>query len=304
MLGFKQLQLSDKPILNRYLNVIPNRNSDTSFTNLYMWRRSFAVRWAVIEDHLIIEPDVFEGRYILPPYGRENDDEQFTKAILAMAKSYREDEQAFVIRGATEREKARIRRLLPGRFVFYEAENINDYVYLGENLRELKGRKYSKKRNHLNAFLKNWPDYQYETVNANMVPEVFSFIERWMGERNQADEITDSLLAEREAIFDALQHFEELDYAAGIIRIDGEIVAFTMGELVAPDTVVIHIEKADAAYRGLYVAINKLYLQHEWPTVKYVNREEDMGVPGLRKAKQSYYPIGMIHKYTGVWVDD
>ena len=304
MLGFKQLQLSDKEILDRHLKAVPNRNSDCNFTNLYMWRLSYAVRWAVLEDHLIIEPDAYEGRYILPPYGVDSDDAAFSKAIVHLAKAYKEEEKPFVIRGITESERARLKRLFPGRFAYYEEPSIADYIYTGEALRSLKGRKYSKKRGHLNAFFKDWPDFQYEEMGADNVEEVIDFLERWYGARNLTDTLDSSLLAERAAIFDALKAYSTLEYVAGYIRLNGRIMAFTMGEQIAEDTVVIHVEKAFDEIRGLYQAINQLYLQHQWPDIAFVNREEDMGLEGLRKAKESYYPVTRVYKYTGVWIDD
>ena len=304
MLGFKQIELSDKDILDNFFMQTQNQISDTTFTNLYMWRRCYAVRWAVVEGHLVVQPNAWESSWVLPPYGHTYDDDDFKSAVEILADEFHDAGKEFVIRGITEREKDRMERIWPDRFAFTEERDIADYIYNGDDLRELKGRKYSKKRNHLNAFLREYPDYEFHELTKENVPEVLDFLEYWYGEQNKSGNLLDSLLCEREAVYDALMAIDELAYVGGFIRIDGRIVALTMGEKVNEDTVVIHIEKAFAEYRGLYAAINKVYLNHIWPTITYVNREEDMGLEGLRRAKESYYPAYLLMKYKAVWKND
>lgn len=304
MIGFKQIDIEDKEILKRFFDYNQNQNSECTFTNLYMWRRCYAVRWAIVEGCLVIQPNAFENSWILPPYSLNDDDEAFEKALLEMAKQYAEHGKKLVVRAVTEKEKERIEKVLPGKFHFEEERDIEDYIYAGENLRELKGRKYSKKRNHLNAFFKEYANYSLEKVDEGNAQEVLDFVEHWCGKRNCENFLDDSLLCERKAIYDAFEMREKLDFTGAALRIDGEIVAFTMGEMINSDTVVIHIEKAYPEYRGLYPAINKLFLSEFWPDVTYVNREEDMGLPGLRKAKESYYPEYLLTKYKGEWIDE
>lgn len=300
MLGFKQIEMTDKDILNMFFKESQNQNSECTFTNLYMWRRCFAVRWVTVEGHLIVEPNAFESSWVLPPYGYQYNDISYKHAIEILISYYHEREKPFVIRGVTEKEKERIEKLFPDEFDFVEERDIADYIYDAEDLRALRGRKYSKKRNHLNAFLKEYPDYVFEPVTTEVVPEALDFLERWYGQRNKAGEIFDSMLCEREAIYDALTHLNQLDFVGGLIRINGKIVALTFGEKLRDDTVVIHIEKAYPDYRGLYAIINKEYLNRFWPKIEYVNREEDMGNEGLRQAKMSYYPAYLLNKYKAV----
>lgn len=304
MLGFKQIELSDKDILDNFFIQTQNQISDTTFTNLYMWRRCYAVRWAVVEGHLVVQPNAWESSWILPPYGYTEDDESFKDAVETLAESFHDDGKDFVIRGITDAEKERMEALWPDQFIFEEERDIADYIYNGEDLRQLKGRKYSKKRNHLNAFLREYPDYEFAELTKEDVPEALEFLEYWYGEQNRNGSLSDSLLCEREAIYDALMAIDELAYSGGYIRIDGKMVALTMGERVNENTVVIHIEKAFADYRGLYGAINKDYLNHFWSDIEYVNREEDMGLEGLRHAKESYYPAYLLMKHKAVWKND
>ena len=120
MLGFKELELSDRDILNRFFAACQNQNTECSFTNLFMWRRCYAVRWAVTDSHLIVEPNAFEESWILPPYGFEEDDRLFKAAIEHAAEDYRDRHKRLMIRAVTEKDRERLERLFPGRVEFVE----------------------------------------------------------------------------------------------------------------------------------------------------------------------------------------
>ena len=137
-------------------------------------------------------------------------------------------------------------------------------------------------------------------LTADNINLAWDFVEHWCGQRNCETGVDDSLLCERQAICDALAQFAELDYKGLMISVDGRIVALTFGEMVNKDTVVVHVEKAFSEYRGLYPLINQEFQNYYWQDAKYVNREEDMGLDGLRAAKRSYYPEYMLKKYKGV----
>lgn len=300
MLGFKQLELSDRDILNKFFEFNQNQNSECTFTNLFMWRRCYAVRWAVSDNHLIIEPNAFESSWILPPYGLENNDILFKSAVEHAASDYKSRGKQLMIRAITEDEKTRLERLFPGQFEFEEELDIEDYIYDAEKMRTLSGRKLSKKRNHINAFKAEYPDYEIVELTDENVDEAWDFIEHWCGQRNCTDYVDDSLLCEREAICDALYNKDVLGYKGIMVRVDGRIVALTFGEMVNHDTVVIHVEKAFPEFRGLYPVVNQDNLNYFWQEAKFVNREEDMGIEGLRHAKKSYYPEYLLKKYKGV----
>ncbi len=304
MLGFKAIELSDKDILNRFFYACQNQNSECTFTNLYMWRRCYAVRWAVTDNHLIVEPNAFEESWILPPYGSKENDDNFRAAIEHVAADYRDRNKQLVIRAVTEKDKERLERLFPDQFEFEEEFDIEDYIYDAEKMRTLKGRKLSKKRNHINAFKAAHPEYELVPLTADNINLAWDFVEHWCGQRNCETGVDDSLLCERQAICDALAQFAELDYKGLMISVDGRIVALTFGEMVNKDTVVVHVEKAFSEYRGLYPLINQEFQNYYWQDAKYVNREEDMGLEGLRAAKRSYYPEYMLKKYKGVFKNE
>lgn len=301
MLGFKPIELSDRDIIKRFFAPNHNQNSECTFTNLYMWRKCYAVRWAVSDDHLIVEPNAFESSWILPPYGLDpKDDEQFVAAIEHTIEDYRSRNKTLVIRAVTEDVKDRLERLLPDRFSYAEEPEIEDYIYDAEKMRTLSGRKLSKKRNHINAFKAAYPDYELMPLTPFNVDRALDYEERWMGMRYREGRLDDSLLCEREAIYDALYNMETLDFKGSMIQADNKIVAMAFAEMVNEDTVVIHIEKAYSEYRGLYPVINQDNLNLYWKDAKFVNREEDMGLEGLRHAKQSYYPLYLLKKYRAV----
>lgn len=169
-----------------------------------------------------------------------------------------------------------------------------DYVYARESLATLKGKKLHGKRNHINKFLSKYPAYEYKTLDASMIGDCLALYEKWIAEKA---EMAESLSDEKRSVLLALNHMEELELTGGAIYIDGELRAFTLGERLHPHMQLIHIEKADTAFDGLYPMINQQYVLHMDEAIELVNREEDMGVEGMRKAKRSYQPIKMIEKY-------
>ena len=300
MIEFKNLTLEDKPTIDWYFREVQPRNSECTFTNMFIWRDCYEVQWAIVDGLLIVKPGQMDESWILQPYG------DYTKCDLRsvfvqLDEYFSSQGMPFIMRAVTESFAQLLETEYPGLFYLEEERDLFDYTYLGEDLRELKGRKYHSKRNHLSNFRKNHPDYVYEPMTEDMVEEVWQYLEAWCGQKACSGSLDSGLHCEQKAIREALDHFEVLDYKGAVIRLDGNIVAFTLGEMLNDNTVIIHVEKADGTITGLYGAINQEFLLHEWPTVQYVNREEDTGAEGLRKAKLSYHPVELIKKYKGVY---
>ena len=300
MIEFKNLTLEDKPTIDWYFREVQPRNSECTFTNMFIWRDCYEVQWAIVDGLLIVKPGQMDESWILQPYG------DYTKCDLRsvfvqLDEYFSSQGMPFIMRAVTESFAQLLETEYPGLFYLEEERDLFDYTYLGEDLRELKGRKYHSKRNHLSNFRKNHPDYVYEPMTENMVEEVWQYLEAWCGQKACSGSLDSGLHCEQKAIREALDHFEVLDYKGAVIRLDGKIAAFTLGEMLNDNTVIIHVEKADGTITGLYGAINQEFLLHEWPTVQYVNREEDTGAEGLRKAKLSYHPVELIKKYKGVY---
>ncbi len=299
---FHDLTLCDKALVTRYFQAGQYQNSECTFTNLFMWRDCYAVQWAQAGDFLVIRPQQQDASWILPPYGdyRSGD----LRGVLSELKAHFEAQgRPLVLRAVTEPFARELERVCPGMFRLEEERDLEDYLYRGDDLRQLAGRKYHGKRNHLSLFHRTYPDFLYEPLTAEILDEVWDYVERWCRQKACAGKMSGGLDCERRAIREALDYFEQLDYVGAVIRIRGRIEAFTMGEMLNRDTVVIHVEKANSEINGLYAAINQEFLLRQWPDAAFVNREEDTGDAGLRQAKLSYHPVSLVKKYRAVCAD-
>ena len=298
MLEFKNLEIEDKEIINQYLKIDQKRNSESSFTNFYMWRKSYYVKYAVFEDNLIVRCGKDGEWWYLPPYGAGD----WTKAIEEMMATAAEMGVPFQLKAVGEQDKIKIESLFPEKFDFTAERENFDYIYDAESLRTLAGRKLHAKRNHLNHFLQN-ENYTYEPLCADNLTEAAAYLEKWCAEKacdSTEHTLDEMLVCEREAIHEIFNVYDKLDCEGALIRINGAVQAFTLGEMINNDTVLIHVEKAEHEIRGLYPAINQMFLSHAFPNAVWVNREEDTGDEGLRQAKLSYLPAELWTKYKGV----
>lgn len=171
----------------------------------------------------------------------------------------------------------------------------SDYLYSADSLRTLAGKDLHAKRNHINRFLREYPQHEFRALQPSDMPEALKLVSDWCAEKGvNCQDMMESDYLPVKALLD---NFETLQLRGGVIRIDGQLVAFSVASEPINRTGIIHIEKAKADYNGLYAAINKFTLDQILPDIDWVNREEDLGIPGLRKAKLSYYPSRLIHKY-------
>ena len=300
MIEFRDLKLEDKELINTYFRKGQYNNSECTFTNMFIWRECYAVQWAIVDGLLVVKPGQADDSWILPPLGDYAACD--LKAVLLKVRDYFAAlGKPLMLRAVTEAFKTVLEETCPGMFELEEERDLEDYLYNGDDLRELKGRKYHSKRNHLSNFRKNYPDYEYQPLTADMLEDVGEYINLWCKQKECSGKFSPGLICEKQAIREALDHFGELDYKGAVIRLNGQIEAFTMGEKINDETVVIHVEKANGTINGLYSAINQEFLLHEWPDVAFVNREEDTGDEGLRKAKMSYHPVALVKKYKGVY---
>lgn len=255
-----------------------------------MWRDCYNIFWCIEHDFLLVKVKRNDIDFYLHPFGGKPED--FPK-IIDEIKAYSKGEP-FEIHGIYEAEKERLEKYLPD-VEFIEDRDNWDYVYLREKLATLSGRKYHGQKNHYNAFKKANPDYVYEPITEANIAECLAFGEKWCDDRVHEDP---SLVCEKYAIAQAFNNFAALELRGGAIRINGKIEAFSFGKKINDDTAVLHVEKANHEIRGLYTAINKEFAANAWSDVTYLNREEDMGHEGLRRAKESYHPEFMVKKYS------
>ena len=207
---------------------------------------------------------------------------------------FKEKEEPFQLYHVTESQFEQLESWYPGRFEIQYDRDVADYVYESEKLATLAGKKLHAKRNHINKFKATYENWSYETMTKDNVEECFQMALKWRAQNGCEDDTEKQ--AEICVTLNYLRLLEELEQVGGILRVDGEIVAFTIGEPINEDTFVVHIEKAFADIQGAYPMINQQFVEHECSAYTYINREEDTGAEGLRKAKLSYRPVFLIEK--------
>lgn len=282
---FHELRLGDKPLVEKYLSQDQSIGSENSFTNMFMWRVDYHVRIAEEAGLLFVtlaHPSF--GTVYRIPVG-----ENPKRGIEMLREEVGED---LVICPIGEYEKRCMEECYPDLSMTH-LRSMDDYVYRIEDLISLKGKKYHGKRNHLNYFLNTYA-WEYHPITPEKIEECHRAVNQWVKERNESPE------EELRAMDDLFLHYEALGLTGAYITVDGEMKGVTVGE-EHHGVALIHVEKCDTDIRGIYVAINQMFLAHEFSHLEYVNREEDMGEEGLRHAKMSYHPAFLVERYMGRW---
>lgn len=293
-MNFLPLKITDREILESYFRSCKPVVSDLSFTNLFLWHFSRRIEWCECEDCLIIRttyPD--ESPFVFYPLHKQNDKNAKKRALEALMADFKAKNLPFSIHSLSVGDKDELDEIMPGAFSFEFREDRSDYIYECEGLINLAGKKYHKKKTHYNNFCKAY-DFSYEALSEDNASELIATYSRWF---EALPNKTEGLKNEFIGICAALENFNKLSFKGGILRIEGVIAAFSFGEMLNDECAVIHIEKGDINYNGVYQAINREFLAHEFSCAKIVNREEDLGIEGLRKAKQSYQPIYLEKKF-------
>lgn len=287
---FKKPELDDKETLDYYFKKYPSRSCEKTFVNTYLWARFYHVEFAVIESTLVFKSETYGLSFSYPIGEPEN-----IKRALDFLKKYTVEKGVpFVLYHVTEAQFAQLEDWYPERFEIEYNRDLADYVYESEKLATLAGKKLHAKRNHINKFKEIYPDWKYEKLTKENAEECFQMSLKWRGENILEDD--EDKAAEMCVTQNSLRLLEELELVGGVLRVNGEVVAFTIGEPISDDTFVVHIEKAYGNMQGAYPMINQQFVQHECMDYKYINREEDTGAEGLRKAKLSYRPVFLIEK--------
>jgi len=288
----RPLTLDDREAVSTFIGAHPRQQSELTFTNLFIWRSAYQLQLSEIRGALAVfswraDP---EDSFLFPPLGDGADAAMVRQCLDHM----RANGHAPVMERATGADLQRL-GVTEAEFVIEADRDSWDYVYLVEDLIELSGNRYHRKRNHLEQFQSSY-QFTYRPLAPELTPTCQELQDKWCDEKHC--DLVATLRAESSAVKAVLGNFEMLGVTGGCIEIDGKIEAFTLGELLDPETVVIHIEKANATFHGLYQMMNQQFLEHEWQQIKYVNREQDLGIEGLRRAKESYYPHHMVEKFT------
>ena len=293
MLTFRSLELEDKNLINSYLINQNYRVSDLCFVNLYAWEKKFNTQFAVYDDWLFIRFKDNSGRNsYLKPIGKGD----IKKGIEIIVDDHKQFDTVFQIRGVTQEMIDEIEEAMPGKFNYKLNMSVSDYIYTSEKLIHLKGKKLQSKRNHINRFMRE-NEWKYKTLTGNpeLVRECKSMLDKWMAINSEDKD--PSIDYDDFATKIMLENFEYLNLKGGLICVNNEIAAFSIGEVLTKDTVVVHVEKAFTSIHGAYTIMNQQFVLNEAADFLYINREEDMGVENLRKAKLSYQPDILLEKY-------
>ena len=294
-IDFRDLTKDDKPVVDKFYRSGYYENSHFNFTNLYMWRKPFQIRTAVEDDVLFLTCLGEDGALTaLQPIGPM---ERMDDAVARLMEHFGEEGRTLRFSGVERSFAEVLENYGRADFDIWPDRDNFDYVYSSESLMKLAGRKYHSKKNHLNAFRKMYPQAEYLPITEEIITLCKLELNSWYKLRSQEEPDDPFIGHERAAIIEVLNNFQDFGLKGGAIRLDNRIVAFTFGEQLNADTAVIHVEKADPEVRGAYPAINQGFVEHEWSHLAYINREEDMGIDGLRKAKESYKPVKMIEKF-------
>lgn len=299
MIPFQRLKLNQKEAYESILFSCPPRGCEYSFANLSLWGR----QQAAFLHGCVAFFSHFYGRSVYPyPIGN-GDRRAVLEEILKDAK-----ERGIPCRITNMRDSDReeLESWFPGKFHLRTSRDGFDYVYAIDDLADLKGRKFQKKRNHVNRFRAEHPNFEVVPLTVCNMPMAQNMLNDWYIRRLDEDPHGDYLL-ENIALARACQNYEGLKMEGILLMDAGRVLAVTMGSRMANDTFDIHFEKAREDVEGAYAAVNcefARYLRLKYPEVQFLDREDDMGLEGLRKAKLSYNPHHLIEKHTATLVED
>lgn len=287
---FKDVELSDQEILEAYYRKLNSRSCDDCFSNLYLWKHLEPMEYQIVDGVLVLRSKTPKSFFRFPM----GDEDRLSGVLDGMQQFAKAEGVPFLMRLVTREQFEVLDRVCPGKFHFEPTRNFWDYVYETEKLANLSGRKYHGKKNHINKFLRDYSDWSYEPITDDNVEECFQMGLKWRV-LNDCDQLFEKRI-EMCVALNSLRLLKELHLKGGLLRVNGSVVAYTIGEMVNEDTFVVHIEKALTDIEGAYTVINQQFVEHEMQDCPYVNREDDTGDEGLREAKESYHPVMMVEK--------
>ncbi len=296
MLDWTVPEISDGDWIRECVRISGYAGSDASFANIFLLRKKYDIRISRYKGFVI---RYYSGKKSRKGYTFPLGKGDVTKALAEIEKDAayygRNLEFCFI----TEEQKNVLQEVFGGRLLFESTPDDSDYMYLSQDLANLSGKAYHKKKNHVSKFMRTYPDYYYEEIGHENKWDAYGVEDAWYYDHLQEED--DSALIEYTSIKEALDNFEELSLEGGIIYVNKVAVAMTIASRINEDVRDVHFEKAIGEYaaNGAFSAINRFYSQSAFESgAKWLNREEDIGIEGLRKAKESYHPKLMLKKYS------
>ncbi len=287
MLDFKRITIEDKEKIDKYLYDSGEISCDTTFINLLVWQNAYGTEFAEKDGNLFIKMHSNSTETFSLPFG-----ENFERAMNEIKEYCNGCFPEFYAQEGPRFEK--FKGLYGSSFLIDEYRDAFDYIYLSSDLANLSGKKYHSKRNHISSFSKKY-DWKYERIEKNNIDRVIGCAEKWYSENTEKSDLY--LRVEHDGLLKVLQNMEPLGARGGAITINGDVVAFSVGSPVSEEVFDVHYEKALSDFAEAYTVINREFVRNELTGYKYINREDDMGLDGLRKAKLSYKPTVLLKKY-------
>ena len=298
MVTFESPQFEDRQWVQPLLAAEGSLGCEYNFTNIYLWSRAYPQKIARLDGRLLVRIQGRLGLCYLYPAGEG----PLSAAVDAMAADAASHSVPLTLVCVTQEQKAALEATCPGRFTFEEDRDGFDYLYDVNRLADLPGKKLHAKRNHIHRFDEQVPDWLLEPITPANVPECVELERQWAAIRQEeAGEDVEAISEETIAVIEALYHMEKLGLEGALIRADGSPVAFSLGGFITPECFDVNFEKSFGDIQGAYPVINRelaRLIRARHPQVKWFNREDDMGLDGLRRAKLSYYPDILLTKYT------
>lgn len=289
MLEFKNLETKDREMLDKYLKPYKFKTCEYSFTNLIIWKNSLDIKYAVYNDALIIKKKDFDGKYhFMQPIGYKEED--FTDIVNLLIKQ-KDDSFNYLFRCAEEDFTSKLKDLNSNLTIEEDRDNF-DYIYNSSDLIKLSGKKLHGKKNHYNKFIKTY-EYSIAPIDKETIPQCIEAARSWCRLKNCKGYLREEL----HGIEYILENKNDVPFDGMAVFVGSKLSAFTIGEKVNSDMAIIHIEKANPETDGLYAFINKTFVEKFYQDVPYINREQDLGLDGLRSAKLSYKPVKLEKKY-------
>ncbi|MDQ1281034.1 MAG: uncharacterized protein QG670_2298 [Thermoproteota archaeon] len=285
---FREMLFEDKGLIEDALRVYEPKISEFTFTNLFVWRESHQIQLSRLRNNILVKRwnPGFEKFFLLPPIGNEK-----LEDVVETMQSLADNKSLLPIYGL---DRQHVTSLKETDFTVKEIRDSWDYVYLVKDLVDLPGEKYYVKRKNIEKCVTEYKP-EYESLTKERVADCLELQTNWCNLKNCS--ANPGLESENKAIRELFLHFDDLNVFGGIVMVQGSVKAFIIGERLNNNTAVIHFEKANHNIDGLYQVINQRFCLNALQDFKYVNREQDLGIPGLRQAKMSYHPNFFIEKY-------
>lgn len=297
MLEFKNLRAEDYPIAAPIMARENYGTTESSFVSLYMWGNHYGAQICIKGETVYIRAHFGGKTSYLVPFGGD-----FRESLLEIYETEKaKGHDVVFFHSVNERMREKLEGEFPGELSYEERRASFDYVYKTEKLASLSGKDFHQKRNHVNKFLKAYEGrFTFREMDVDIIPDVLDFQKKWINMVSDKEGMS-SLGYETGAIEEILGKFRFFDLLGGVLFVDGEICAYCIAKKISEDTIDVMVEKADYAYTGAYQAINKFFAASVLGKAEFLNREDDMGISGLRRAKLSYYPEVLVRKYGAIW---